>query len=581
MKNKKSIKSLLYSAVFMMSLLFLSISLWQIWASNKIFQNVLFLTRTQYPVMQNILLLDMQHDSIYGDVALLLSNNQNKDEMADAFLDHKEKITSIAHTLVDLIKSSSFSDVGGDSITDSVREYVDLANDVERATKNNVGDEIERVHVKFIAKFKAFAEEMEDLTKKINSVKHEKEKEIIDFVAVNRNLLLVLAFVCVFSIIALGFALNRIIIRKIMSVSSLLRDNSNQVKGTAEKLNKSSEDLSLSSSQQSSALQQTATAVNEISSMIKKTTSNSEQLNRSAEKSYQSAKSGQGAVMNMLKAINDISTSNQRITSQVLESNNKISEILRVIGEIENKTKIINDIVFQTKLLSFNASVEAARAGEHGKGFSVVAEEVGNLAQMSGNAAREISEMLAASIQKVNLIVDDSKRSVEALVQDGKSKLETGESVANQCHTELTSIVDQSEGVSKLIADMSSAIREQGLGIEEISRALSLLETSTRKNADTSHETSKTSEDLLSQFKSLVHAVHDLDILIGQKIDANDAENFEDETHHSVEKRDSKDHKEDHKYQNVSEKSLRFKKIEDKSHSQSFPSANDPRFEDI
>jgi methyl-accepting chemotaxis protein len=77
--------------------------------------------------------------------------------------------------------------------------------------------------------------------------------------------------------------------------------------------------------------------------------------------------------------------------NQINYSNEQMSEIVKVIQEIETKTKVINDIVFQTKLLSFNASVEAARAGEQGKGFAVVAEEVGNLAQMSGNAAKEIS----------------------------------------------------------------------------------------------------------------------------------------------------------------------------------------------
>ena len=65
-----------------------------------------------------------------------------------------------------------------------------------------------------------------------------------------------------------------------------------------------------------------------------------------------------------------------------------------IIQEIEDKTKAIDEIVFQTKLLSFNASVEAERAGEHGRGFSVVAQEVGNLAQLSGKSAAEINEIL-------------------------------------------------------------------------------------------------------------------------------------------------------------------------------------------
>lgn len=74
-------------------------------------------------------------------------------------------------------------------------------------------------------------------------------------------------------------------------------------------------------------------------------------------------------------------------------SNKKITEITKVISEVAAKTQVINEIVFKTKLLSFNASVEAARAGDQGRGFSVVAEEVGNLAKMSGDAAKEISNI--------------------------------------------------------------------------------------------------------------------------------------------------------------------------------------------
>ncbi|MHA0111674.1 methyl-accepting chemotaxis protein, partial [Klebsiella pneumoniae] len=79
------------------------------------------------------------------------------------------------------------------------------------------------------------------------------------------------------------------------------------------------------------------------------------------------------------------------------DANSQLQSISNIIGEISAKTNIINDIVFKTQLLSFNASIEAARAGQHGRGFAVVAEEVGNLAQMSGNAAKEIRALLEDS----------------------------------------------------------------------------------------------------------------------------------------------------------------------------------------
>lgn len=124
----------------------------------------------------------------------------------------------------------------------------------------------------------------------------------------------------------------------------------------------------------------------------------------------------------MITAIEDIHKSNQNMMMSVEKSNANIEEIIQVIHEISNKTKVINEIVFQTKLLSFNASVEAARAGEQGKGFSVVAEEIGSLAAMSGNAAQEISAMLTESTTKVEKIVNTTKSEVGALMIEGKRK---------------------------------------------------------------------------------------------------------------------------------------------------------------
>ena len=98
---------------------------------------------------------------------------------------------------------------------------------------------------------------------------------------------------------------------------------------------------------------------------------------------------------------------------EIKKSNEKIQEVVEIIQEIEEKTKAIDEIVFQTKLLSFNASVEAERAGEHGRGFSVVAQEVGNLAQLSGKSASGINEILGESIKRVKSISHDNSVKVD------------------------------------------------------------------------------------------------------------------------------------------------------------------------
>jgi methyl-accepting chemotaxis protein len=181
------------------------------------------------------------------------------------------------------------------------------------------------------------------------------------------------------------------------------------------------------------------------------------------------------------------------------ESNAQIGEIVKVIREIDSKTKVINDIVFQTKLLSFNASVEAARAGEHGKGFAVVAEEVGNLAAMSGGAAEEISSLLESSIQKV-----------ESIAGLTKTKVEGGTVVAQDCGSVLDDIVKSVTSVTKMAGEISSACTEQSQGVQEITKAMNQLDQMTQQNAATSEEAASAAEELSAQAESLNSLVRTL-----------------------------------------------------------------------
>lgn len=207
--------------------------------------------------------------------------------------------------------------------------------------------------------------------------------------------------------------------KTIDEVISSLSENSSQVTAAAGQIAASSEELSQSVTEQAASLEETAASIEEMSSMVQKNASNAQEATDLANGSRDNANKGQQVVVNMIHAIDDINTSNKNIMLQINESNQQISEIVNVIKEIATKTKVINDIVFQTKLLSFNASVEAARAGEQGKGFAVVAEEVGSLAQMSGNAADEISVLLDNSIHKVDSIVRSTQEKVEVLIKEG------------------------------------------------------------------------------------------------------------------------------------------------------------------
>ncbi|OYZ12993.1 MAG: hypothetical protein B7Y39_18435 [Bdellovibrio sp. 28-41-41] len=260
-----------------------------------------------------------------------------------------------------------------------------------------------------------------------------------------------------------GYFFASSITKRVNAVVKNLAESSTQVASAATQIASTSEDLSQASTEQAASLEETAASLEQISAMISKASDSVDATATSSIDSHKKAEEGRVAVDQMLNSMDEISQSNEAILTQITESNHQMTDIVKVIQEIGNRTKVINEIVFQTKLLSFNASVEAARAGEHGKGFAVVAEEVGNLAQMSGNAAKEITEMLEGSISKVEKIVDDTKVKVEHLVQKGKEKVDSGVTVAKQCSDVLNEIlqnVSRVSGLSQEAASLNSSVAE-------------------------------------------------------------------------------------------------------------------------
>ena len=319
--------------------------------------------------------------------------------------------------------------------------------------------------------------------------------------------LIISSLVAIISGLTMAFIVLRTLNRAIDQLISDLNDNSAQLSQSAQQIAASSEQLSQANTEQASSLQQTSASVEEINSMVKKNSDSAEKAETLASQGSRSASRGKQVVEQMVNAMHEIHLSNGEIMAQINESNRQISDIVKVIAEIGNKTKVINDIVFQTKLLSFNASVEAARAGDQGNGFAVVAQEVGSLAQMSGTAAKEISSILENSIHKVEGIVSDTKGKVETLITSAKGKVDLGTQVARQCGTVLDEIVANISNLTQMAGEIASASREQSQGIQEVTRAVSQLDTVTQQNAATSEESASASEELAAQANSLRNSV--------------------------------------------------------------------------
>ena len=323
--------------------------------------------------------------------------------------------------------------------------------------------------------------------------------------SVNNAITNILLWAFVMTILALSLAF--LIIRRPIAGLSQLANNlsgaAEEVAAMSAQIASTSTQLNSGVSEQAAALEETSASMEQMSAMVSRNAENAMKSQGSANGSQQNAERGKHVVNDMIHSIEQIDQSNGEIMVQVEESNRQMSEIAKVIADIGNKTKVINEIVFQTKLLSFNASVEAARAGEHGKGFAVVAEEVGNLAQMSGTAASEITQILEKSISRVETIVDETKSKVEILMNSGREKVAAGTQVARQCGEVLDEIVDGALNVNQMVSEISAGSQEQSRGVIEINKAMIQLNQITNQNTAASQESSAAAERLAKQATQL------------------------------------------------------------------------------
>ncbi|HPG51086.1 MAG TPA: methyl-accepting chemotaxis protein, partial [Spirochaetota bacterium] len=220
------------------------------------------------------------------------------------------------------------------------------------------------------------------------------------------------------------------------------------------------ENLSQRTSEQASSLEEVASTIEEATASIKQNVDNAITANKKAVESSRMAEDGGRVVADAVNAINDVS-----------QYSKKIGDIISVI----------NEIAFQTNLLALNAAVEAARAGEQGRGFAVVAGEVRNLAQRAGSSAKEISQLIKDSVDKVAI----------------------GTELANKSGEALKEIIQSVKSVAQMVAEISAASEEQKRGVDQINIAIGELDTMTQQNAALVEETASASEEMSNQSQEL------------------------------------------------------------------------------
>jgi methyl-accepting chemotaxis protein len=322
----------------------------------------------------------------------------------------------------------------------------------------------------------------------------------------------VLAGVALSLLVGLWFSYS--LSKSLSGVVEVLSHGTSQVSAEVSQLTHSSGELFSAATQQAEAIQATSASVEEIRAMVEKNSQNTVSCADGSELSKSNAENGQKVVKDVILSIDNIKNDNEKILTEITESNRRISEVVQVIREIESKTKVINDIVFQTKILSFNASVEAARAGENGKGFAVVAEEVGNLARMSGNASTEIANILHSSVQKVESIAQETQGRIEDLMRHAQASVDHGRQIAKECDEVLGEIVKNAWSVSERVKEISLASQEQASGVNEIAKAMHQLDAATDTNTSAAKVTATSASTITSQLETLNKATETLRAVI-------------------------------------------------------------------
>lgn len=239
---------------------------------------------------------------------------------------------------------------------------------------------------------------------------------------------------------------------------------SQQIDLKADSMTDSSKSLAAGASSQASSLEEITSSMSEVESITRQNNENAVQSREITKEASNDVKLGNEQMSNMVSTMNKIA-----------ESGNDVTKIVKVIDEI----------AFQTNLLALNAAVEAARAGKYGKGFSVVAEEVRNLAGRSAEAAKNTT-----------LLIETSNREIE-----------NGVTTVNNTAERLAKINESMDKVNELVGKIASESVNQKNGIEEISRGLEQVNKIVQQNALIAEKTAEASGELKQESQSLQYTM--------------------------------------------------------------------------
>ncbi|MBN1546418.1 MAG: hypothetical protein JW902_07155 [Syntrophaceae bacterium] len=274
------------------------------------------------------------------------------------------------------------------------------------------------------------------------------------------NTIIVAAVINIALIAILFFSLRLLLIKPITKVISGLEVTAEQVAVAADHITTSGQSLAEGASEQAASIEETSSSLEEMASITKQNADNASHADSLMKDANQIVVKANESMSRLTVAMQEISDASQE-TSKII--------------------KTIDEIAFQTNLLALNAAVEAARAGEAGAGFSVVADEVRNLAMRAADAARNTSHLIEGIVVKV---------------KEGYGLVELTDKA-------FATVMNRSSEVGNLVSEISASSREQAQGVEHVNIAVAEMDKVVQQNAANAEEFASSSQQLSSQAEQM------------------------------------------------------------------------------
>ncbi len=291
-------------------------------------------------------------------------------------------------------------------------------------------------------------------------------------------------------------------ITNLIAMVRQLGNSSTEVASAATEISSSAEQISRGAQNQEQQVTQVSAAVEEMTATIVESSKNAGEANEGSKASADTATVGGQVVQEAIEGMNRIAI----VVRESAENINKLASSADQIGEIIG---VIDDIADQTNLLALNAAIEAARAGEQGRGFAVVADEVRKLAERTGQATGEITEMIKG--------IQQGTQEAVSSMETGIKEVDTGRDLTDKAGNSLTEIVSGSQRIMDMIQQIATASDEQSAAAEQIARNVEQVSAATKESAAGAGQAATAAEELSRNADGLQEIVGRFKISEGTK----------------------------------------------------------------